>query len=314
MANIKRIMCPTDLSPESDGALRYAVALARAYGAKLYLCYCAGVSTDSTRSTGKEAGEDEASLFRASLSANSRMPDLAGMDWDGVIIEGGDAGAEIVRAAGERGIDLIVMRSRRRPRAAALLGSTAETVSRTAPCPVLVTHPQEREWEGMSEGEIVLERVLVAHDFSAESELALRHGISLAQEYEAELHLLHVLAPPERDGVEIEWGRAGVEGAYHNAARRLQQSLSAEVYLWCRVITAVRWGKVYREVLAYAENQDIDVICMGANGRDNSLGALFGSNVDRVLRQSPCPALVARPLRPIVSNSTSEEVGRIAVT
>jgi Universal stress protein family len=26
--------------------------------------------------------------------------------------------------------------------------------------------------------------------------------------------------------------------------------------------------------------------------------ALFGSNVDRVLRQAPCPVLVARPLRP----------------
>ena len=36
------------------------------------------------------------------------------------------------------------------------VGSTAETVSRTAPCSVLITHPQEREWIGFSTGEIDL--------------------------------------------------------------------------------------------------------------------------------------------------------------
>jgi hypothetical protein len=31
--------------------------------------------------------------------------------------------------------------------------------------------------------------------------------------------------------------------------------------------------------------------------------ALFGSNTDRVLRQSPCPALIARPLKPAFINN-----------
>jgi len=40
MAKMGRILCPTDLSPESDEALRYAIALACAYEAKLMLLYC----------------------------------------------------------------------------------------------------------------------------------------------------------------------------------------------------------------------------------------------------------------------------------
>ena len=36
-------------------------------------------------------------------------------------------------------------------------------------------------------------RVLVAYDYSTDSELALSYGLSLAQEYQAELHLIHVL-------------------------------------------------------------------------------------------------------------------------
>ena len=37
MIEIKRILCPIDLTPESEEALRYAVALARVYEAKLVL-------------------------------------------------------------------------------------------------------------------------------------------------------------------------------------------------------------------------------------------------------------------------------------
>lgn len=54
---------------------------------------------------------------------------------------------------------------------------------------------------------------------------------------------------------------------------------------------------LYREVLTYAEEQEIDLICMGVRGVGFDLRALFGSNTDRVLRQAPCPVLIARPLK-----------------
>ena len=40
MTKLERILCPTDLTTESDEALRYAIALACAYKAKLMLLYC----------------------------------------------------------------------------------------------------------------------------------------------------------------------------------------------------------------------------------------------------------------------------------
>jgi nucleotide-binding universal stress UspA family protein len=59
-----------------------------------------------------------------------------------------------------------------------------------------------------------LKRVLVAYDFSDHSELALNYGLSLAQEYQAELHLLHVLPPFSVGDSEISWYPLGREGAY----------------------------------------------------------------------------------------------------
>ena len=37
--DFNRILCPTNLTPESDEALRYAVALSRAFNAKLFACH-----------------------------------------------------------------------------------------------------------------------------------------------------------------------------------------------------------------------------------------------------------------------------------
>src|SRR4029079_351862 len=175
-------------------------------------------------------------------------------DWHGLVRSNvHDVGNAIVREAVAQKIDLIVMRSRRRPRAAVLLGSTAETVCRTAPCPVLVTHPLEREWVGFSTGEIDLHRVLVAHDLSRDSELALNYGLSLAQEYQAEVNLLHVLATAGREEPELAWSASGTGSAYTFVAEKLQRAIPKEAFLWCNCVNGVRCGKASEEIVRYAE-------------------------------------------------------------
>lgn len=226
-----------------------------------------------------------------------------------VMLVGGDPKEAIAQQAAEHRIDLIVMRSRRRPYAAALLGSTAEAVCRTAPCPVMVTHQHEQDWAGVTTNEIGLQRVLVAYDFSSDSELALSYGLSLAQECQAELHLLHVL--PARstrpDAPEIAFMPLSAEDGFSDAATRLLSAMPPETRMWCEVKQAVREGHPYREVLAYADEQSIDLICMGASGTGFGMRALFGSNADRVLRQAPCPVLITRPLRPAFAAPVSAQ-------
>ena len=291
MIAIQRILCPTDLTTESDQALRYAVALSSAYNAKLFVLYCKETGVNN----GGAQGGETSPLFIASLAPHLGLKSVSELNWEGLVADNvDDVGKSIVREAAKHEVDLIVMRSRRRPHAAALLGSTGETVSRTASCSVLVTHPKEREWVSFSTGEIDLNRILVAHDFSADSELALKYGLSLAQEYQAELHLLHVLSSEEANEPEFAWGDAGSKSSYKSAALQLQAAVPKEAFLWCKVVNAVSCGKAYEQVLTYAKEHDIDLICMGASGTSFILGVLFGSNTNLVLRQAPCPVLVAR--------------------
>jgi nucleotide-binding universal stress UspA family protein len=307
---IESILCPIDLSPDSDEALRYAIALSRAYNAELILLHCD--LTDPGLAT-RVAQDEAAETLRKSLQEYSGSADLVGLDWKSLVITCDDAGEAISREAARYGVDLIVMRSRRRPHRAALLGSTAESVSRTAPCPVLVMHTDERDWVTGSDTKIELKRVLVAYDFSDYSELALNSALSFAQEFQSELHLLHVLPPSTVNESEISWYPLGRESAYHKAAHRLQKAVPPEVHLWCDIKHAVSEGQPYREILTYAEKNNIDLICLGAHGAGFGMRTLFGSNVDRVLRQAPCPVLVTRPLKPAMSWRTEPESQLAAV-
>lgn len=296
MINIKRILCPTDLSPYSGNAVRYALALARAHDAELILLYC----TDSL--DGKEELLDSVLEYIDPFDLRCRF----------VVAPPDHVDAEIMRQAQVERVDLIIMRSRRRPHRAALLGSTAESVSRSAPCPVLVMHSDEHEFVS-DDLKVDPKGILVAYDFSDFSELALKYALSIAQEHQAELHLLHVLPPRSVSDPEIAWYPNESKSAYHTVACRLQRVVPDEVQLWCGVRTIVSEGQPYREILTYAEQNEIDLICVGAHGAGFGMRALFGSNVDRVLRQAPCPVLVARPLKPAVGVIRSKEFADLRV-
>lgn len=286
MINVRRILCPTDLTTESDEALRYAVALACTYKAKLMLLYCRRPGSIVEWSTSSRA----ARLFETALFTYMDANELRALDWEPVIAEGDDVAKAIVSEATKRNADLIVMRSRRRPNAAVLLGSTAETVCQKAPCPVLVTHPSEREWVGLSTCEIDLKRLLVAYDNSADADLAVKYGVSLAEQCQAEVHLLHVMS-----GKSAKLPDDDLSTSDEIAAQRLQMLIPKEARLWCNFVTGVRVGRPSDQIVDYAKEQEIDLICMGASGTGFSLEKMFGSTADRVLRHAPCPVLVSRP-------------------
>jgi hypothetical protein len=57
------------------------------------------------------------------------------------------------------------------------------------------------------------------------------YALSLAQEHQAELHLLHVLPRGSVREPEISWYPTGKDTAYHQAARRLQRAIPGSLYL-----------------------------------------------------------------------------------
>ena len=309
IVNFERILCPVAESHESDEGLRYAILIARSYGARLSVLTC----NDGSLSDDQTVDAMRAGIKRAVEHSFVSFPgsaDAVRLDWDLTVVKSGRPADAINCEAASQNADLIVMGSRRRPAASIVaLGSTAEAVCRTAPCSVLVTRSATRRDASTTNGNFGLKKLLVATDFSSHSELALQYGLSLAQEYQSELHLVHVITGTKSTGAEISWTSQNTEGPYHAAARRLHESVPAEVHLWSDVTHSVREGKAYREIVSYAVEQQIDLICLGAHGQGFKLGTIFGTNTDRVLRQAPCPVLVARPLQSDAFNNDYELKG-----
>ncbi|HSF24395.1 MAG TPA: universal stress protein [Blastocatellia bacterium] len=288
----ERILCPIDLLPDSEEALRYAASFARACGAKLLICHClASPEAQRLSEPAQTIGRRLDGLVKqAGLQESPEFSESFILDGDPVVA--------IPRVAADKRVDLIVMRSRRWQHPQALLGSIAEAICRMSPCPVLITHPQDREpVEPATDSS--LRRVLVAYDFSSDAELALAYGLHLVNKHRAELHLLHILpCRVKTEAPEVAMLPLSARPGFDEIQNRLRSAVSGAANQVTGIKHAMREGPPYREVLAYAEEQGIDLICMGANGTGFGLHALFGSNADRVLRQARCPVIIARPLRP----------------
>lgn len=280
MKTIRQILCPVDLETASRQAVRYAMAMARACEARLTVCHC--LNPMDYQDTGKrEAAEDQ---LKALVQSSMPEEGEAWLDWEAVTIDG-DPIIGVIAEARRGGADLIILESRRRPLGAAIFGSTAEAICRDAVCPVLVLHREEREWQGEREGGLAPRRILAAQDFSLAGDAALAFATVLAAEHQAELHLLHVV--PE-NYPETPPGFEFIE-------QQLEEMVSEEARLWCTVKPAVRAGRPAEEILTMAEQEEMDLICLGRHREEGEWRELFGTNTDFVLRQAKCPVLVAPP-------------------
>jgi hypothetical protein len=72
------------------------------------------------------------------------------------------------------------------------------------------------------------------------AKLALR----IAQEYQSELHLLHVLPPFTLNEPELAWYPITGEGPYHKAARRLQKAVPTQAHLGATLKPRSRKGSL----------------------------------------------------------------------
>jgi nucleotide-binding universal stress UspA family protein len=141
MIVLNHVLVATDFEPASDAALTYGRALARNFGASLHLLHVA--ENQFLRPSPTDPAIIKAAYLRSlneRLTADDRQRLRAR-----AVFEVSDETAEtIVRYARTEGIDLIVMGTHgRSAMAQVLVGSVAERVVRTAPCPVLtVRHPE----------------------------------------------------------------------------------------------------------------------------------------------------------------------------
>jgi universal stress protein A len=150
MGAIKNILVPTDFSPASDRALAYAREFADAFGASLHLLhvvenpFAPGAFMEMyTPPPGDYVGalQKEAWSRFTTLLTDEEKARYAAV----LVTRTGAPAQEILEYLQTHGaIDLLVMATAGRGGVARLMmGSVADRMIRTAPCPVLTIHPHD---------------------------------------------------------------------------------------------------------------------------------------------------------------------------
>jgi universal stress protein A len=144
---VTRILVPTDFSVHAEAALRYALELAKKFGASVHLMtvvenpLAAGMW--STELYTAEIAGLQLNLVR---DAERRLRGSVPLD-DGTVsieVRTGPAAKQILEVAAERGVDLIVLGTHGRTGLAhVVMGSVAEKIVRLAPCPVLTLRAKD---------------------------------------------------------------------------------------------------------------------------------------------------------------------------
>ena len=290
---LERILCPVDFSEFSSRAYAYASSLTCHSGAKLFVQHV--IETWQYPSSSFAPTVDDYEEFWKALRTQSQeqlRSLIAGHTVNDVQVESatteGTAADCILSFANQHEINLIVMGTHGvRGFERLMLGSVTERVLRKAPCPVLVVPelPPDLVASTTAGNDVRVRKILACADFSDSSNEAVNFAISLAEEYDAELTVMHVLETVSTAGYAEETAVA---------YKHLDQHFPRQAGSRSRMRTAVRIGRAFREISELAQEIRADVVIMGARGRNSVDVVFFGSTTYRVAQSGVCPVLAVR--------------------
>ncbi|MEE8523887.1 MAG: universal stress protein [Thermoanaerobaculia bacterium] len=283
------ILVGTSLDPSSDAVVAAGAALARGFGAELYLfhahslpiAYFAGPTGMTTISP--DLLETERQVRQKMLEEQLGRVGIAADDLAGTVIEPGAPHRMLLETAADLSADLIVVGSSETP-GRMLQGTTADRVLRKATCPV---------WVVRSPSRLPPRRILAPVDLSPLSEESLRRGLELIDRWQGdrlEIEALFVLTHEE------------IESSTQFTPDQIERLAAEELESFCgrlgrgeAMIRKVRIGEIREEILHDIGEAATDLVVVGTHGRSGFERFLLGSVASDMASRAPCSVLVIPP-------------------
>lgn len=291
---LNNVLYATDFTTASGEALPYALAICRHYESTLHAVHVLPEFDAWVHAEAVNPVTLESACEAKSRDALGRMrqlsPELESAPHH-MYVRRGKIWDVVSKIVDEQHIDLLVAGTHARERIGKLqIGSVAEEMLRQSPCPVLTVGPKARgrvkeEFDNTGKdvrpAEIELKNIIFATDFSSESYAALPLAISLAEEFQAKLGLLHVIRDEGDAPIQL-------------AIERLERLVPEEARLWCRPETIVKFGSADEKIRETAVKFNADLIVLGIHSATDHLGAATHfpwSVAHRVIANAQCPVL-----------------------
>lgn len=296
--DIRKIAVGVDFSVESEHALEQAACIAKRCGSKMVLMHVCPVSAPGTGSVLPSVRVWERVVDQKSAQDRLQVKVLAqslakqGLAATHFTVEG-DPADELAAATDDQSIDLLAVGTEGLTGARLfLLGSVSQRVVRRAHCHVLVA----RKGGSWAAGP---RRILLATDFSAHAEEALRVALGLAAD-DATIDLVHVwnVPVPAAPTAGHASGEPSLAALTEDLKKDAEASGAQLVAKYQRSRVQLRFealrGPAASGVIARAKQDPggYDLIVVGSHGRRGFRRFLLGSVAEKIVRHAPCSALV----------------------
>lgn len=297
------IIVPLDMSETSETALPVAKAFVADSGASVLLVTVIDVSTEFAAwmrdSTDTEDFQNEQASAQEYLDGLASR--FSGVDVQ-TAVRAGRPEVEILSLLDEATDPLVVMSSHGRSGFNRLLvGSVAGRIVSGAPCPVVVVRASD---SGEPIPEIrSIERVLVPLDGSDFAEQALEAALVSLESKKLHFHLVRI---PETMTWQATPGLGSGAANYQMMETYMEATREeATVYLTevagrlegrgYEVTWEVRDGVISDEVVAAADEHNVDLVVIATHGRTGFRRLVMGSVAERILRDVSAPLMMVRP-------------------
>lgn len=261
------VLVAVDLSASSANTIKIASDFAYQNSARLIVAHIVEHSTGETRETIPEIQAKINLWVKPYMRSESR--------WTIVVAEGAvvDTISELVK---KYCADLVIIGTHAATNVERLvLGSKAEELFRSISIPVLTIGPHVRSCGGFAS-------ILYATDLEPGSLRAAQYAVSLAEESNATLTVLHVLRDGERPEV------------HERASLRMQLLVPEDAALWCDPVFRTESGSPAETILAAAERTGADLIVLAVTHASPLADHAHWSVASKVVRSAGCPVLTIR--------------------
>jgi len=273
--HFKNILLATDFSKGSENALRAAVAMAKQFKAKLEIVNVLVPATYPPMTGGEQFLLDaqiEGATERMKSFTDEKIPAdinfVIKVEWGAAIVD------RLLDTVKEDHIDLIVAASHGATGIERmLLGSVAESIMRHVGVPVLIVGPN------VTTGEIEFDSILLATDLSFQSLRAAQYAVSLAEEMNSSLTLMHVIEKEQN-----------VDAVY----QELERLLPEDVDNWCEPKFLVETGDVAKKVVETADLEKADLLIMATKDKHMMADHAPWSHFSHIVHSAKCPVLAVQ--------------------
>lgn len=284
--SIHNVLIATDFSRLSSEILRAGINFCLVHRARPFILYV--LSTKEFALAGFEAYAAARDVAERDLQdlvqhMRSEYGYEQGKNYE-LLMSEGDVAECVFECAREKHADLVVVGTHGRSGLAkAFLGSVAESIFRHSEIPVLTVGPHARHLPPSGP-----RRLLVPLDFTAVSQHSASYACALAEKYQAEIVLMHVLSkPPAHASI------ANVDCLKDGMEKRLAEFVPCDAEPG-KVRFIVECGSVVPTILAKTHELETELMVLGAHEYPHLRDQLRYKPAYELVRESPCPVLTVR--------------------